>query len=436
MKGQTNLRRRTKRGEAQIQKEQSTLPVTGSEERDHGYLELTAQREAERKARGCVRSGIQYVSGAVTERCRRLRDGNGKVIGSFVFIIFTIIVLMLMKMQPTKPIHDQLIQSTTNPTNATQGKLMTSDACWDFMVEKQIEIPKTRTDYAKWREPNWGICSLNERLQWQTSDCERTLKLYDVKSYGPHDTLPRFITTPILQPRDLDHLHRILQHVVRHLERLNIPHVMLFGTALGIERFGRMMPWDDDIDMAIDKSFQEVFTNGLREKSNSPWCPKSFFSWFLSSPKCKIWILNETEQIDIVWKDWGMPFKIIRQNKRLPNVDINTYTVANGNITITPRELKSGHIHEFSVQKELVLPTRKVNMTVGNGTVSVPMPSDSKAVLKLLYGDNALETCITSHSHGSICKERGFCENPMANHLPRTTFPCSLLLKTKDEQEK
>jgi len=32
----------------------------------------------------------------------------------------------------------------------------------------------------------------------------------------------------------------------------------MFGTVLGIEWFGHMLPWDDDIDLAFDKAFTRL----------------------------------------------------------------------------------------------------------------------------------------------------------------------------------
>ena len=187
-----------------------------------------------------------------------------------------------------------------------------------------------------------------------------------------------------------------------------------------MQRFGRIMPWDDDIDMAIDDAFVAKLTKDLPSKSSSAWCKKQ-------SSSCKVWILNHTENIDIVWKNWGMPFKVVRRGERLPNMDINTYSRSNNVVTVPPNQLKNGHIHTFSVKDKWMFPTQFAPLTIGQRTLSAPVPAESEVVLKHMYGNDVLSTCITSHSHGSICRMRGFCENAMANHLPKVTFPCSLL---------
>ena len=63
-------------------------------------------------------------------------------------------------------------------------------------------------------------CGTECRSQWKISGCEELLGVYTVRSYGINDTLPGYITTPILSPPDLESLAVITENVLHHLKKL------------------------------------------------------------------------------------------------------------------------------------------------------------------------------------------------------------------------
>lgn len=66
-------------------------------------------------------------------------------------------------------------------------------------------------------------------------------------------------------------LHEVLMKIVLELDRIcrknNIPYALCFGSALGLYNYGGFIPWDDDIDIAIDyfdiPRLIEAFKNDL-----------------------------------------------------------------------------------------------------------------------------------------------------------------------------
>ena len=55
---------------------------------------------------------------------------------------------------------------------------------------------------------------------------------------------------------DVREVHPILLKLILELDRIcrknNIPYALSFGSALGIHNYGGFIPWDDDMDVAID----------------------------------------------------------------------------------------------------------------------------------------------------------------------------------------
>ena len=58
------------------------------------------------------------------------------------------------------------------------------------------------------------------------------------------------------QHHDVREVHPILMKIILELDRIcrknNIPYALSFGSALGIVNYGGFIPWDDDMDIAID----------------------------------------------------------------------------------------------------------------------------------------------------------------------------------------
>jgi phosphorylcholine metabolism protein LicD len=52
-------------------------------------------------------------------------------------------------------------------------------------------------------------------------------------------------------------LYQIIYDIHTLLEKNNIPYFLCGGTALGAIRHGGIIPWDDDIDIGVEKKFEE-----------------------------------------------------------------------------------------------------------------------------------------------------------------------------------
>lgn len=68
---------------------------------------------------------------------------------------------------------------------------------------------------------------------------------------------------PFENPETLILAKKVLIEVTEYLERKGYKYFINFGTLLGIVREGDLIPWDDDIDIAISKDFAE--TNFFKE---------------------------------------------------------------------------------------------------------------------------------------------------------------------------
>lgn len=68
---------------------------------------------------------------------------------------------------------------------------------------------------------------------------------------------------------DVREVHPLLLKMVLELDRIcrkhNIPYALSFGSALGIVNYGGFIPWDDDMDIAIDYFDVERLTKALKE---------------------------------------------------------------------------------------------------------------------------------------------------------------------------
>ncbi|WP_156967299.1 LicD family protein [Ureibacillus sinduriensis] len=71
---------------------------------------------------------------------------------------------------------------------------------------------------------------------------------------------------PFENPATLEKTNQLITEISKSLNR--IPHFYTFGTLLGIARDGRLIPWDDDIDIAIFGSdiqkVQEVLLDSIQ----------------------------------------------------------------------------------------------------------------------------------------------------------------------------
>jgi phosphorylcholine metabolism protein LicD len=171
----------------------------------------------------------------------------------------------------------------------------------------------------------------------------------------------------------------LFKNLVDHLEKKKIKYFICFGTLLGAIRHGFRMPWDDDIDILINKEEINKLLNGLKViKKNK---------------NDKHYYLNK--KIKIIHKNWGCPLKIMLNDKSFPFIDIFTYYNKNNNIIVPRSQLANSHVIELNEKYEDIFPLKKAKFN----DLILNIPRNYKKVLKKLYGDKALDECVITWNH-------------------------------------
>ncbi|XP_065659061.1 ribitol 5-phosphate transferase FKRP [Hydra vulgaris] len=121
-----------------------------------------------------------------------------------------------------------------------------------------------------------------------------------------NSTLKKRINTP---PCCREKLLEMLNHVTKELQELHITHMLAFGSVLGWARNGKMVPYDNDIDLILNKEFWKTplfynFTNKLETKYGY----KTFFAD--KGAKLKILYSQTNYNAIDVW-----PFEINKHGK-------------------------------------------------------------------------------------------------------------------------
>jgi hypothetical protein len=323
---------------------------------------------------------------------------------------------------------------------ATNKSDMTPDTyieeCTNLIIKCNIQTPKKQISESMWTTKNWGTCSSGEVKKWMKFQCTSRMKVYDTNYIDINETLAPDIYQPVLTVTEYFELMRIYMALNKFLAKRNIPHTVVFGTLLGsIRNNVLILPWDDDIDIAIPTKVNgtksvDLLTKGLKSLVSGHWCKKS-------GSKCQIWEIEK--DVYLSYKHHGIPLKVTGKHT-YPGIDVNTFDLINETVTIPKKQLVNGHIHNFIHDVDDFYPLQKYKLSFSgiilNSTysdrkaltksINISIPNYPVNMMKIDYGDNAMDICKTSYNHHPFCSSES-CENPMANHIVKAEFPCALL---------
>ena len=159
-----------------------------------------------------------------------------------------------------------------------------------------------------------------------------------------------------------------LYYLFDTFQKLRIEYFIAFGTLIGALRHKDRMPWDDDIDILVNKKDMLMYLKNKKKKRY----------------KSEI-IYSINKNVVLVYKKWGMPYKLYRykNNKiiKFPFIDINTYLIKKNMVWVNPKQLKYGHIHSFYEKIDDIFPLKLIKFN----KFIVPIPSKSVKILKRQY---------------------------------------------------
>lgn len=116
--------------------------------------------------------------------------------------------------------------------------------------------------------------------------------------YAPKSMM-KIKNNPFEDYKTLEKAKSLLIRVTKYLEEKGYSYFINFGTLLGIVREGNLLPWDDDIDIAIVKNFtnNKIFINQMED----------FFRMVIKNDKFQVVSLLKSDKSK---KILGIDFKI------------------------------------------------------------------------------------------------------------------------------
>lgn len=316
------------------------------------------------------------------------------------------------------------------------GEVQDPEELCNYLVSKFALLPPHDAKmYKDWSETSWGTSPQCARDLFAQVNCAGVLHLYEALLVTDRSELPEFVLEPVMTAANMTILGDITDVVLKRFAETNAEHVALFGTLLGLVRPGKgMMPWDDDIDLGINTDSVAQFLAGLPEEDVLPTTPYNALPWQQAHP-AKMYRLSSKPHVSVLVKEWGVPLKVFMNNQKHPFLDVYTYgrvaempdclknpkqkhcNPTNNDVGIPSVQLKRGHIFKFAHAHNDFYPLKRSVFAMPDGrSVILNCVNKYKAVLEKDYGEGAIETCITTHTHVNAA-------------VTSYKFPCSLVLK-------
>ena len=168
-------------------------------------------------------------------------------------------------------------------------------------------------------------------------------------------------------------------------EKLNIEFLPMFGTLLGLVRHKGLIPWDDDMDISIDKKYFDVIMKN-KDIFNNYGLDVYLWKYNKRMSFIKIFYKNEKK---IRIHEWSWPF-----------IDVFAYYEKDNKFYV-----ENSEGDDYQLNKEDVLPF-KTNLFEN---IPMNMPNNVNNVLNTLYGDDWENVCYSSsfdHKNQMVINKR------------------------------
>lgn len=231
-----------------------------------------------------------------------------------------------------------------------------------------------------------GVGFLSEETRVRHAKINETLSSTAVKSnidYYHSLGIPVFLSQePIDPPKynrrpgeelNLPHEKALMKEIVRLFEENQIPYWVDCGTCLGAYRYGGVIPWDGDVDMAIlAPDFQNAL-NALNQLDPEKYQVQDWSNRSLPGTYIRVYIKENRNHLDIYH------FSIEPEQKTVTSI------LSNESSPFMPESWK---IRErrmlFPTPYEVIFPLRKTNFD----GIEVCVPNQTLLYLQQRYGEN------------------------------------------------